>query len=409
MRAPPHLSCLLIVLCMLLPRYLVASDVDFTVAIMRSDAEEAENTIALIRRLQPELDGVRITLRVRDDEEYKRELETWLEQGSIDAFYWYSARPLCALVNKGLLAPVSLPRDTLERRYTPATLAMAECDERLYGVPVSFYQWGFFYHKPSFSALGLKEPDNWDELVAAAAALKAAGVTPFSLGSRYDWPVLAWFQYLNLRINGLQAQQNLLDCELSFSGPEVTRVLQHWKLLIERRYFTAKHRKLDIFQTLPYLYRGQHAMLLAGSFIGSKIPPRMRAEIGFFPVPGIAQPQRSEIAPTDVFALSHNASGSKAARQFLEFMSRTDVQEEYARHTGLLPPNRNSRIEGDSLKLEGAVLLRSADNLTDYLDRLVNPELAAQIQAVLVRFVDNPDIEATQRALVQAYEQYSSR
>lgn len=46
--------------------------------------------------------------------------------------------------------------------------------------------------------------------------LKNAGITPITIGAANKWTSAAWFDYLNLRINGLDYHQRLLQGEIPF-------------------------------------------------------------------------------------------------------------------------------------------------------------------------------------------------
>ena len=59
-------------------------------------------------------------------------------------------------------------------------------------LPFQYNIEGIFYNKKMFAEQGIKVPQSWDELVAAATKLKAAGVQPFTAGGKSGWPVSRW-------------------------------------------------------------------------------------------------------------------------------------------------------------------------------------------------------------------------
>ncbi|WP_227544604.1 ABC transporter substrate-binding protein [Sapientia aquatica] len=65
-----------------------------------------------------------------------------------------------------------------------------------------------FYNRKIFAALKLNPPENWDELVATAAKLKAAGITPLAQSSE-PWQVTALFENLILAESGPEYQREL--------------------------------------------------------------------------------------------------------------------------------------------------------------------------------------------------------
>jgi multiple sugar transport system substrate-binding protein len=67
-----------------------------------------------------------------------------------------------------------------------------------WGVPYTYYQWGIYHRKDIFSKNNLTPPRTWEELLDTCAKLKAAGITPFAIGSKAPWPTAGWFDYLDL-------------------------------------------------------------------------------------------------------------------------------------------------------------------------------------------------------------------
>ncbi len=83
-------------------------------------------------------------------EDYKRQFAARLGAEPVDLAFWFAGARLREAVGKGLLRPID-DRDTqqvLGLRFATASLDALEYGGKLYGVPVSYYPWGFFYHRP---------------------------------------------------------------------------------------------------------------------------------------------------------------------------------------------------------------------------------------------------------------------
>ena len=78
-----------------------------------------------------------------------------------------------------------------------------------WGIPYTYYQWGVYYRKDIFNNLGISVPKTWDEFVKACETIKASGVTPITIGSKYLWTTAGVFDYLNLRTNGYEFHMDL--------------------------------------------------------------------------------------------------------------------------------------------------------------------------------------------------------
>jgi len=117
--------------------------------------------------------------------------EPGLRNERFDVMYWHGGERLYELVRAGLVAPLdSLETQTTWQAAFPETiLETVRFEGAYYGVPYSYYPWGFFYHRPLFRDLNLRVPHNWEDFLSVAEQLQDAGVTPFALGSREYWPL----------------------------------------------------------------------------------------------------------------------------------------------------------------------------------------------------------------------------
>ena len=57
-------------------------------------------------------------------------------------------------------------------------------DDKQYGVPWGYYQWGMYYRTDIFDKVGLSVPTNFEELVAACSTLRENNITPVAIGTR---------------------------------------------------------------------------------------------------------------------------------------------------------------------------------------------------------------------------------
>jgi len=81
-----------------------------------------------------------------------------------------------------------------------------------------------FYNPALFHAAGIKKtPTTWQQMLADAAALRAAGTTPVSLCTDVGWPVADLWQNLYLKINGAKDYNALGLHHISWLSPTVTK------------------------------------------------------------------------------------------------------------------------------------------------------------------------------------------
>ncbi len=101
-------------------------------------------------------------------------------------------------------------------------------DGRIYCVPVNIHsaQWLWVSHG-AYETAGVPVPTNWDEFVAAAPALQAAGIVPLAMGQQ-GWQQSIAFGTLTLAVAGLEAWTEVnvnRNAEVA-AGPDYARAFQ---------------------------------------------------------------------------------------------------------------------------------------------------------------------------------------
>ena len=99
-----------------------------------------------------------------------------------------------AFVRRGVLRDITDDISDFVDRFEPASLDAYTVGGRVYGIPVSpLSTSSFFYNVDVFNELGLEEPDSYEDFIAAAAALDAAGYIPVLHQGKngHMWPM--WY------------------------------------------------------------------------------------------------------------------------------------------------------------------------------------------------------------------------
>ena len=85
----------------------------------------------------------------------------------------------------GYLEPLSVETVPALKDFAPSALAAEtmRSDGKIYAVPFASQTQLVIYNKKIFDENGISEPQTWDELIAAAEKLKAAGIIPIANGT----------------------------------------------------------------------------------------------------------------------------------------------------------------------------------------------------------------------------------
>mgnify|MGYP000532931274 CR=1 FL=1 len=336
---------------------------------------------------------------------YKPQVNEWLatETGP-DVLFWHGGVRLMQFVRQGYVENLDglSEQYNWRKNFSATTLQTVSFHHSLFAIPISFYQWGIFYNKQTLKQFDIEPPVNWQDFLAACEVLKSNRLDPIALGSREPWILGAWFDYLNLRLNGLDFHQRLLRGEIPFTDKRVFKLFEYWTELVNKKYFLSGHQRLNWSGAMPYLFRDLSAFTLIGNFFSIRIPDAIKQKIGFMPFPEIVSGNGGfEEAPMDVFFIRASSKNKADARKFLGYLSKANVQTNYNKYAGGFPPNKTSKTADNVFNRAGLKLLQNAEGLSQFFDRDSVDDFSVPALIVLAEFMQKPDIEATVRKLEQ--------
>jgi len=335
-----------------------------------------------------------------DHEAFKDAILVQLAGGNPpDLFSYWAGAKTQSLVDGGLLAPIDqVWTDANLDAVIPQALAAsaATYGDQKYLLPFDYHYVGMFYNPAVLAKAGITTaPKTWDELLAAADKLKAAGITPFSLGSKNRWPAQFWFDYILLRTAGPDYRQKLMSGEAKYTDPEVAAALDEWKTLLDKGYFNAAPNDIDWTDAADQVAKGEAAMTLMGTWITGYWDGKDLAagtDYDFFPFPSITDgvPQAA-LGPVDGWVMASGAKNPAGAAAILECLSGADAQAIFAGVQGALPANSTAVVEGQSdvMKAAGEQVAQAPVFVFNY--DLATPPAVSEIGLnMFQQFIDNP-------------------
>lgn len=345
----------------------------------------------MIAQFETENPDIDVKINEYDHEGYKSAIRNWLVTTPPDVVFWFAGNRMKFFVDRGLFEDVSdVWADEGLNDSMSSTKASLSVDGKQYGVPYSYYQWGIYYNKGMFDKLGLSEPQTWEEFIAVCEALKANDITPITIGTKYLWTAAGWFDYLNMRTNGLAYHIDLMDGKIPYTDAGVKNTFANWKQLIDGEYFLANHASYSWQEAQPPMFNGEAAMYLMGNFLTPNFPEGM--DFDFFPFP-IIDPSigRFEDAPTDTVHIPARAENKADARKFLAYVALPENQTKLNIVLNQLPPNKYAETADNKFLVQGSEMLGSADGTAQFYDRDTPPAMASEGMKGFQEFMINPD------------------
>lgn len=360
-----------------------------------SDPGQPEALREIVRRFEEANPDVEVDLTINGREDHKVAIRNFLKADPPDLTTWYGGARMRIFSDPGLFEDIT---DLWESENLGEAMASADglvrgSDGKVYAVPYSYYQWGIYYRRDIMQQHGVAEPKTWDDLVSACKKLRGAGVTPVAIGTKFLWTAAGWFDYLNLRINGLEYHLDLGAGEIPYTDAKLDAVFEHWRELVDNDCFLENHASYDWVEGTAPLIEGSAAMMLIGNFVmgnlrESGVADKM--EYVQFPVikPGFPL---YEDAPLDTWHIPSGAKNKADAKRFLAFLATPEMNALIPYAAGTLPPNKNSPPPEDRILREGQKVLAEAAGLAQFYDRDTDPQMAKAGMEGFQEFMVKPD------------------
>jgi multiple sugar transport system substrate-binding protein len=334
------------------------------------------------------------TLNTIASETYRTQLPTYLTSANPpDLYTWYAGSVANDYARKGLLLDVSDVWNGLTDY--PGSLRSLSTDAtgKQVFTPMTYYWWGFFYRKSNFAKWGVQEPKTWADFLTLCQTLQSKGISPIGIGlGDTPWVASAWFDYLDIRINGAQFHRELLAGKQRFDDPKVKAVFTRWREALP--YFDPKGKAYPFQEATTALMAGKTGMFLIGTFFADAASTQDFGDIDFFRFPIIdpAVPLAEE-APTDGFFASIKTANPTSTKAFMAYAATAEAQEAYiASSAGIvLPTNPKAKAADKPIVAKGKAMLESAKELTQFFNRDSSDALQPTADTALTKFIDKPD------------------
>ena len=336
--------------------------------------------------------GVKIDLQYLENEAFKAKLTTMLQSRDRPSmFYSWAGGVLQAQVQAGVLSDITEATKGYIDQLNPTAVNAFRMDGKLYGVPQYMSDVGFFYNKDLFAKAGVDAAKikTWDDLLAAAKTLKAAGITPLTAGGGDKWPLALFYSYLVLREGGKPAMDAAMaDKDGGFTNPVFVKAAQEFKRLVDLQPFQAGMLGMKHISAMGLFADKRVAMTLAISTLYGQLPAMAAdkkgltdAELGWFDFPTVAG---GAGAPTDTLGgingwlVSKNAPS--ATVPFLEALVSKDVQEKLAAGGYIVPI-----FKGAETAIVSPFVRNVADKLShstyhqNFLDQTLGPNVGRAV------------------------------
>jgi len=285
--------------------------------------------------------------------------------------------------------------------FPQGVLDIVSYDGHPWSVPVNIHRANvLWYNKAVFANAGIaKAPETWDEFVADAETLQAAGITPLALGDNGPWAAAHLFETVLISTLGPDAYKGLWTGGTQWNDPAVTNALNTFRTILS--YVNADHAALSWDQAADLVGEGKAAMTIMGDWADGEFINKNYTDYGWANVPGT---NGVYDALSDTFGLPKGSKNPALTKEFLGVLGSKEGQETFNKLKGSIC----ARTDCDYSSFDAYLQSSAADWGTDTIVPSVVHGAAAKegwasayVDAIGA-FVTNQDVAATQAALAAA-------
>ncbi|WP_158224590.1 ABC transporter substrate-binding protein [Agaribacterium haliotis] len=345
-------------------------------------------------RQHPDIDYELIVLR--DVARYPSIVSNWLTQGyGPDIIYWYAGQRIEHFKKLGLLQDIDTfwQSQNLDKHFPTAVADTVKVDGKAWGIPITYFLWALYYRESVMEKHGIEVPKNWAQLLSACRVLREKNIDLFAFGSKTSWATHAWFDYINLRLHGLQFHRELLAGRVAYDDARVKATLGYWRQLLDSQCFNENHASYTVWQAFPRVLHGLSAMTLSDGVPQIDIPNQIRADVRLAQFPLIVEDMPLyTVAPVNAFVLPSYTKASPELNLMLRFLADPEFQLKFNQPIARPPAAISKLSQQDILAQEAEAIVLNSPGGIQFLDRDADIRFADKTPQIFVEFLQHRDV-----------------
>lgn len=268
-------------------------------------------------------------------------------------------------------------------------------DGKIYCAPVNIHSWQWIWlSHQAFADAGTDVPSNWDEFVAAAPALEAAGKIPLAMGQQ-PWQSNGAFGVMAIAIAGLDAWSAVTidkNAEVA-AGPEYAKVFE---AAANARAFAANSNVQDWNQATNLVITGKAGGQIMGDWAQGEFQVAgQTAGEDYTCLPGLGVNKIISTGGDAFYFPKQNDPEIEAAQKELAaLLLSPEVQVNFNLKKGSLPVRGDIDLgAANDCMQQGLEILASGAILPDG-NQTLSPDTQSQIEDLMVEFWNDPSYSA---------------
>jgi multiple sugar transport system substrate-binding protein len=219
------------------------------------------------------------------------------------------------------------------QRFIGPFLKPGEIDGKVFGLPIAASARALYYNKAMLANAGFPDgPATWDDVVAAAQKIKAAGGAGFGLQGKPLEVDVYWYYALWSYGGDVVGT----DRKAAFASPAGVRALTLYKSLVDGGLTQDGPTNYTREDVQNLFKQGRVGMMITAPFLINQIAKEAPTlDYGIVPVP--KGTESATYAVTDSVVMFRNSKVKPAAWKFLDFLFTKDPRIAFTKGEGFLP------------------------------------------------------------------------
>lgn len=334
-------------------------------------------------------------------EQYKAFIQTSASSGDMpDLFTWWTGGIYKELIASGQIASLDALWDEMiaSGDFDSGLRDFYSVDGVAYGIPLHLSRWVALYNTEHFKTAGVQEPTTWAELIAAADALKAAGITPFHATTQDGWRGFIWFQEIMIRTNP-KAYNGLHDGSVAYDSDAVRTAFQIWSDWYAKGYFTDPRSNDEVGD----FAKGAGAIYLIGDWAvgiveGAGMVPGEDFSAFIMPNKNADLPSSSILEGSPIVMSKQGAENADALAG-LKFFVSVEGANSWASASGNSIGNMNADAPNAVVEKINADVAANGTIAIDRWWEAVPAELQGEFVAEFNRFMLDPTMDTAEKVM----------
>jgi len=272
-------------------------------------------------------------------------------------------------VGKNALQSLDFAKDDIQTNLGDSAVELGSVDGTLYGFLFKAANKStVWYNVAAFEEAGLEAPATWDDFLAGAKELSAAGIPAYSIGGADGWTLTDLFENIYLRSAGAEKYDQLSKHEIPWTDQSVKDALTEMgKVLGDTDNIaggTAGALQTDFPTSVSNVFAAdaKAAQVLEGDFVPGVVEHGLEAETDYdvFPFPEIGDSGAAVVGGGDTVVMFND---SPAAQAFIKYLASSEAAEIWAKRGGFASLNKevDSSVYPDAITQTTAGALSEAE------------------------------------------------